>query len=75
MEMETASPVTSRVLDWALALSTLATVSFLLAAPAWSQNSNGMISGTITDASDAVVPGAAVTVNLSAHNVTAPYGH
>ena len=69
--METASLVASRVLDWALTLSIPATVSFLLlVTPARSQNTNGMISGTITDASDAVVPGAQLPLTQAAHGIT-----
>ena len=68
--MKTASPVTSRVLERALTLSILATVFFLLAVPARPQNPNGSMNGTITDASEAVVAGAEVTLTQAARNIT-----
>ena len=70
--METAPPVTRRVLEWALTWWLSATtVLFLLLVPAavWPQNPNSTISGTITDASDAAIPGAEISLTHPARNI------
>ena len=42
-----------------------------LAAPAFSQASNGSVRGTVTDPADAVVPGAKITLTNTATNIAA----
>ena len=52
----------------AFAIGVLATIAFMLAAPAFAQ-STGAIQGTVTDASGAPVPNASITVKDPDHGV------
>src|SRR5712691_4719782 len=65
---------------WLLVLVAMSAVWLLTVAPAPAQESRGSISGQVTDASGAVVPGVAVSAtntatNLSVSAITDPGGH